>query len=76
MIVIPLRAAGGIDWALRQESFNPYHHPGVVIALHSAGYHDAAEWVDANRLPYIQGVTQGFIVELAIDEQDDLAAKT
>jgi hypothetical protein len=74
MIVIPLHAAEGIDWALRQESFNPYHHPGVVTALRSAGYHETAEWIDANRLTYIQGVTQGFIVDLEIDEHDELAA--
>jgi hypothetical protein len=76
MIVIPLRAAEGIDWALRQESFNPYHHPGVVTALRSAGYHDTAEWIDANHLTYIQGVTQGFIVNLGIEEHDDLTANT
>lgn len=76
MIVIPLHAAEGITWALRQESLNPYHHPGVVTALRSAGYHDSAEWIDANRLPYIQGVTQGFIFDLEIEEHDDLTANT
>ena len=76
MIVIPLHVAEGIDWALHQESFNPYHHPGVVTALHSAGYHDAAEWIDANHLAYIQGVTQGFVVDLEIEDHDDEQAAT
>jgi hypothetical protein len=74
MIVIPLNIADGIDWVRHQTERNPYHYPGIVSALRSTGYHDAADWIDANRGDYVQGVTQGFIVDLEAEEHEELTA--
>jgi hypothetical protein len=74
VIVIPLNAAEGIDWALHQTERNPYHYPAIVTALRSTGYHDTAEWIDANPHAYVQGVTQGFIIDLQSEEHEELTA--
>jgi hypothetical protein len=70
MIVIPLEATEGIDWILQQSEHNPYNYSRIATELRSAGYEETADWIDANYLDYIQGVTQGFIVDLGADVEE------
>jgi hypothetical protein len=70
MIAIPPEAVGGIDWIHQQRMHNPYNYKLIVSDLRSAGYDEAADWIDANYLDYIQGVTQGFMVDLDTGERE------
>ena len=70
MIAIPPEAVEGIDWIHQQRMHNPYNYKLIVSDLHSVGYDEAADWIDANHLDYIQGVTQGFMVDLVAGERE------
>jgi hypothetical protein len=70
MIAIPLEAVEGIDWIHQQRLHNPYNYKLIVNDLRSAGYEETADWIDANYLDYIQGVTQGFMVDLVRGEKE------
>ena len=72
MIGIPLEVVEGIDWALRHSESNPYNYSLIVSELRSAGYEATADWIDANYLDYIQGVTQGFIPDVNAEEEEEV----
>jgi len=69
LVVIPLEAAKGIDWVLQQREHNPYNYSLIVTELRSAGHEESADWIATNYLDYIQGVTQGFIVDRNGEEE-------
>lgn len=66
--MIPLDVVEGIDWTQRQREHNPYNWALMVTELRSLGFVESASWIEANWAAYVQGVTQGFVVDLGADD--------
>lgn len=60
MVKIPTEVLEGLEACRSSGDLNMFDRHGVIMWLRIHWYHEAANWVDDNKMAYVQGIFEGF----------------